>query len=388
MRQISIQYPDGKFHTVDVTRFYSVVRNNVESFVIEYDDLTINKRNYFSVLEKQNGVFVNKYLGGPDVYKDFYMKSRFCIKRIHKVQELPDKVMMGGMVVQNAPVNSAPKTTPQTAPQPVRGNKPKLTVYMAQYAPQEPFPYFIKADIAKDLGITDDARGYCPLTPINLRRLQDRYDITYEAFLLSPINYYYHPEDLGREIPPINVEVPGTTPATVPQTTPPTEKKKITVLYDVAKTLEHPYYISISASVSLGLTKGEKVGGFYHLTEEELGSLQARYDVSVVSQYLNVSAKKAPSTQPVTSTTELDEYEEKLIENLFDSLIDFEDYYKFFGFQDKRDAAPEEILNSPIMKELERILNKGVACGNHIAINLMDFLNGFKEELNQKKITK
>ena len=54
MRQILIQYPDGEFHTVNVTRFYSIVRNNEESFVVEYDDLTTNKRNYFSVLEKQS----------------------------------------------------------------------------------------------------------------------------------------------------------------------------------------------------------------------------------------------------------------------------------------------------------------------------------------------
>ena len=156
------------------------------------------------------------------------------------------------------------------------------------------------------------------------------------------------------------------------------EKKKITVLYDVAKTLEHPYYISISAAVSLGLNKGTSIGGFYHLTEEELGSLQAKYDVNVVTQYLNVNNKKVPTTQPSVSDKELDDYELRIIDDLYASLADFEDYYKFFGFQNMRDASPEEILNSSVMKELERILNKGKDCENYIAINLLEFLEGFK----------
>ena len=392
MRQILIQYPDGEFHTVNVTRFYSIVRNNEESFVVEYDDLTTNKRNYFSVLEKQNGVFVNKNLGEKSAYNEFYVKSRFCLKRIHDAEELPYKLMMGSMARVNTPIKNGTdtKTTTPVQQTPAKpGNRPKLTVYMAQHAPRQvKFPYFIKGDVAKSLGLTDEPRGYCPLTPINLRRLQDRYDIKYEAFLLSPFDFYYHPEDLGREIPPVNVENPISTPSTVPQTKPVTEKKKITVLYDVAKTLEHPYYISVSAAVSLGLNKGTNIGGFYHLTEEELGSLQVKYDVNVVTQYLNVNNNKVPTTQPFVSDKELDDYELRIIDDLYASLADFEDYYKFFGFQNMRDASPEEILNSSVMKELERILNKGKDCENYISIYLLEFLEGFKNELNQKKVLK
>lgn len=388
MRQISIQYPDGSFHKVDVTRFYSIMRNKEEVFVIEYDDLTVNKRNYFSVLEKQNDVFVNKDLGSAETYKDFYLRARFCIKRVRDVQELPERVMMRSVVQQNAPVNNGTQpqqqsqqpqrpTQPPTTPQNSNGNKPKLTVYVAQYAPQEPFPYFIKADVAVNLGYTEERRGYFPLVQEELTHILETYDVSYEGFLLSPINYYYHrPRDLGREVAQPTPQQP-TSP----------EKRKLTVLYDVAKTLEHPYYLSISAAESLGLTSGTRVGTFYHLTEEELENLIVTHDVNIVSQHLNVGRRTQESQTP-TVPEQLTEYELGLIDRLYDSIVDFEDYYKFFGFQDMRDSSPEDILSSPAMKELERVLNKGKECENSTAIQLLEFLDGFKEELNRKIVLK
>ena len=54
MKDVTIQYPDGKVHTVQVYRFYTVKYNGREEYVIEYDDLTDTLIDPFTNLPLKN----------------------------------------------------------------------------------------------------------------------------------------------------------------------------------------------------------------------------------------------------------------------------------------------------------------------------------------------
>ena len=64
--------------------------------------------------------------------------------------------------------------------------------------------------------------------------------------------------------------------------------------------------------------------------------------------------------------------------------MDFEDYYSFFGVEELRDAPVTQVLNSPRIIALTNLFNKGKESGNDLAINLAEFLEGFKKELQEK----
>ena len=44
-KKVTIQYPDGQYHTIDIYKFYKVKIAGKDEYVIEYDDLTYNVRN-------------------------------------------------------------------------------------------------------------------------------------------------------------------------------------------------------------------------------------------------------------------------------------------------------------------------------------------------------
>jgi hypothetical protein len=52
-------YPDGRYHTVNANRFYSVIYQGKETYVVDYDDLTANARNCFTILEKETPLQFN-----------------------------------------------------------------------------------------------------------------------------------------------------------------------------------------------------------------------------------------------------------------------------------------------------------------------------------------
>ena len=85
MRQFVIMYPDGKYHTVSAHRFYGVLYQGNITYVLEYDDLTANVRNCFSILDREGNTFVKKPLADRAAYSLFAAAIRFSRKRSYNL---------------------------------------------------------------------------------------------------------------------------------------------------------------------------------------------------------------------------------------------------------------------------------------------------------------
>ena len=55
----------------------------------------------------------------------------------------------------------------------------------------------------------------------------------------------------------------------------------------------------------------------------------------------------------------LNSKELETLDNLFDKLVDFEDYYSFFGIEDLRGSSVDKIFGSPRIVALSNLFNKG-----------------------------
>lgn len=513
MRNLTIQYPDGRYHSVNATRFFGILIDGKEQYILEYDDLTENARNCFTVLNREGNTFVKKPLGSQSAYALLAARIRFMPKRPYNLNLLPGKIGLCREAlnelnsatprVQQASAGSPPP--PPFAP-PVRNNnnqkqppaqaKPRLSIIVYEdIGPNHaPFPFYIKQSAAKSLGWGNSLDGYYHLTPAELDELRRNFEIKYERINLSPkkkivvykdvsdfrdVFPYYLDADTARSVGYSNIQAGyyhltqkqldelknkfdieyrerilslgvktkqvidvykdvssghdpfpyyldpyGNRPLTPGQleelkrkfevrireiylnkrsvfsNNNSVVKGPVMIYIDIASNHdEFPYYLDSLTAVALGFV--ESSDSYYHLTSEQLDKVKSMCEIRYMNVLLGfgpkenfptnrpkpvtpIPPKKGGNTNPPKQEIKLSEEEVKTLEDLFDRMMDFEDYYQFFGIEHLRGASAAEVVNSPRIVNLSVLFKKGAACGNEIAINLEEFLEGFKKSLKEK----
>lgn len=325
MKDISIQYPDGRFHTVSVYRFYSVMYNGREEYVIEYDDLSDNVRGCFSILGKENNIFVKRPLENSAAYRVFYNSIRFMYKKPQALYLLPNTINL---------CRSALEALVPFAP-PVQEVKPSVRTQVA-------------------------AAGSPPPPP---------------------------PGGGGGSNPPSgNPPMTSTANSTPNDERSPKKPDEVIVYEDISSIREDfPFYLTREVAARYGLKVDEKP--YYHLKKAEFDVISRYAIVKLEKRELAILPQKRKNVNkksPVNNIEPLNAKEIETLEGLFEGLMDFEDYYSFFGIEGLRNSSIDLVLNSPRIIALTKLFNKGIACGNDLAINLSEFMEGFLNDLKQK----
>ena len=301
MRQLVIQYPDGKYHTVNATKFYGVLVNGKEEYILEYDDLTTSKRNCFTLLDREGNKFVKRPLTSQAEYSVLAARIRFMKKKLYNLEVLPGKIMLC-----KAALEALKPYAPPVISQPV------------------------------------SASGSVQTPPHNLPD--------------KPVN----------------------------------KPDEVVVYEDISPTREQfPFYLNREDAVRCGLKTGDKE--YYHLKKEEFDVICRYAIVELKKSELNILPQKRKpvvKNNPVNVVEPLNSKEIETLESLFESLMSFEDYYSFFGIEELRNASVDLVLNSPRIIALTKLFDKGIECGNDLAINLSEFLEGFKKSIKEKSMKK
>lgn len=301
MRQLVIQYPDGKYHTVNATKFYGVLVNGKEEYILEYDDLTTSKRNCFTVLDREGNTLVKRPLANQAEYSVLAARIRFMKKKLYNLEILPGKIMLC-----KAALEALKPYAPPVLHQPVPASGSNQTP-----PPSEP---------------------------------------------KKPVN----------------------------------KPEEVVVYEDISQTREQfPFYLNREDALRCSLKIGDKE--YYHLKKEEFDVICRYAIVQLEKRELAIlPQKRKPITKnnPVNVVEPLNAKEIETLESLFEGLMSFEDYYSFFGIEELRNASIDLIFNSPRIIALTKLFNKGVECGNDLAINLSEFLEGFKKSLKEKLMKK
>ncbi len=479
MRQLVIQYPDGKYHTIQAYRFYGVLVNGKEEYVLEYDDLTENHRNCFTVLDKEGNTFVKKPLPSREDYLLFASRIRFTNKKLYNLDILPGRIGLCNAALQvlnGQQYNYGLQAVASPASPPPGGgggpSDPKITiiVYRDVAINHDSFPYYLDAKTAGRLGLSKAAGGYYHLTRKELDNLKKKYIIEYKDVVLglgpievekegSPkvqvqprrliiiyvdvatnhdtfpyyldantakalgfkniVNGYYHlnPKEVeeiknnfdiqyknetlgfGPVINPRkneirNIYTGGTgvpTPPSGPTGSSNNSNDKIIVVYeDIAPIREeYPFYIDKHTANTIGL---KTTFEYYHLRTQELDVIKRYATVKFEQRYLAILdqglSRKIQNRVVNTEPVKLTNSEEAELERLFDNLMNFEDYFSFFGIEELRNVPVARILSCKRIVELTELFKKGIACNNEIAINLAEFLEGFKKSLKDDELIK
>lgn len=369
MKDVTIQFPDGKFHTVQVYRFYTVKYNGREEYVIEYDDLTDNTKGCFSILDKEEKTFVRRLLKDAAFYKVFYNSIRFAYKKNLVLSALPETIYLSN----SALVELEQRNAEQLVNKNKRATR-QLVVYKDAGSNPDVSPYYLDKETSKSFGFI--CKGpYYHLSYELYSRIKGVFDVVEKS------------EDLGIS----SNAVGGKTNTSAAQPSKGIKKaiENIVIYEDVSPIREDfPYYISRFNAQRYGLKVGDKQ--YYHLRKEEFDVIN-RYakvhiekkQLLIIPQLVNGSARNNKPEEVV----ELNSKELETLDNLFEKLVDFEDYYSFFGIEDLRGSSVDKIFGSPRIIALSNLFNKGKECGNELAINLLEFLEGFRNDLikNTKK---
>ena len=446
MKSLRIQYPDGKIHSIAARNFYSVRKNGKDVFVLEYEDYTTNVRNCFSVLEQENGIFVNKPLASSTAYMLFSQSVRFHRKKLYNLDLLPEEICLCSEALLKLGIKPD-RSEGVNPPVPIQEARSQLVVFR-DISPNYPsFPYFLNAQAAKVLGFSD-LDNYYNLTPKQLKDLSKDYDISYIDSYITPMELNLVPNEslLGE----------GVVPPCAPKESV-DDRSSITIYEDTAEEKgKSPYYIDMTVAINVGFAEAKDVSGYYRLTLEELDNLEKNYNVKyekiVMSHpkkrimvlqdispkrdrfpyYLDYFVAKplgfnvAPSqyyqltpdelenlkkkydvvivprmlvlnkgngigrnnSKPKLNTGKLNEREIAELDRFFEAICDFEDFYQYFGFDNLREASKEQILFSERMRYLDNLFSRGANEGNPIAINLLEFLEEFKRTLEEKEMSK
>ena len=301
MRQLVIQYPDGKYHTVNATKFYGVLVNGKEEYILEYDDLTTSKRNCFTLLDREGNKFVKRPLTSQAEYSVLAARIRFMKKKLYNLELLPGKIMLCKAALEALKPSASPVIS-----QPV------------------------------------SASGSVQTPPPNLPD--------------KPVN----------------------------------KPDEVVVYEDISPTREQfPFYLNREDAVRCGLKIGDKE--YYHLKKEEFDVICRYAIVELKKSELNILPQKRKpvvKNNIVNVVEPLNSKEIETLESLFESLMSFEDYYSFFGIEELRNASVDLVLNSPRIIALTKLFDKGIECGNDLAINLSEFLEGFKKSIKEKSMKK
>ena len=480
-KKVTIQYPDGQYHTIDIYKFYKVKIAGKDEYVIEYDDLTYNVRNCFSVLELENNVFVKKPLGSDEAYKDFYSMLLFAFKRNVDFSLLPDSInlcskakeflqsadlsdskikisleeivickdigsnhdsftyYLEGSTAENLGFVKNLEGHYHLNPSQLEmiknefeiiykyvdlGRRATIDIYQDVSFYKNKFPYYIKASVARKLGLSNIVSGYYHLKLADLEHIKSLYNVEYKDVVLSldvktkkKIKVY---EDISeyREYFPYYLDdatatALGLTNATgyyhlssellerlksdfdiefvslvlnlgidyymVDRNNLEKERdiRSLLVIHDTSFAHEnHPYYLERATAISIGKYTNST---FYHLSPAELDSLRAKYDVHVDGRriaILDQSTSRNGEGKLVLTEDEL-----AILDGFVNKLADFKDYYQFFGLEHLRNLPALEILNSQEVIDLTTLFNKGAAIGDVVAINLLSFMDEFKVSL-------
>ena len=374
MKDISIQYPDGRFHTVSVYRFYSVMYNGREEYVIEYDDLSDNVRGCFAILDKENNIFVKRPLENSAAYRVFYNSIRFMYKKPQALYLLPNTINL----CRSALEALVPFAPPVQEVAPVRTQTRRQVIVFVDVSPNhDAYPYYIDQATARALGFMCSG-PYYHLNPSLMESLRRAFDVVEQTIQLNLVM-----ENKPGKKPAAQAAAAGSPPPPPPGgggggNNPPGGNPPSTVTATAIPPKKQP------------LRRPEEV-----VVYEDISPIrEAEFDV--ISRYAIVKLekrelailpqKKRPAgKKPVVNKVEpLNAKEIDTLEALFEGLMDFEDYYSFFGIEELRNASVDLVLNSPRIIALTKLFNKGVACGNDLAINLSEFMEGFLNELRQK----
>lgn len=357
-RDIVIQYPDGKMHTIRAFKFYSVLLHGKEEFVLEYDDLTDNMRNCFTILDIENNVFVKRPLESQQAYKYFYDSIKFMFKKPYELSELPNTINLC-----NKYLNALRKFQQQS------NSKRKILIHRDIHPNHDVYPYYLDKKTSAEINIYCDSE-YLHLSPKLFNNIIKKYDVELKEESLG----------LGKVNDPIQKTQTQKTNKHSENISyqQRLNNKQILVIEDVSPIREeHPFYIDRSVTPLFGND------GYYHLTAFELQDLKNNFEVIIKKRKLNILKQTIVENKPKVNAT-LTEEEIKILDALYDRLMDFEDYYTFFDIEELRNSTSQEILNSEKIVKLTILLKKGQNCNNDIAVNLLEFLEGFKEELKQK----
>lgn len=301
MRQLVIQYPDGKYHTVNATKFYGVLVNGKEEYILEYDDLTTSKRNCFILLDREGNKFVKRPLTSQAEYSVLAARIRFMKKKLYNLEVLPGKIML-----------------------------------------------------CKDA--LEALKPYAP--PV----------------ISQPVSASGSVQTSSPNLPNKTVNKPD----------------EVVVYEDISPTREQfPFYLNREDAVRCGLKIGDKE--YYHLKKEEFDVICRYAIVELKKSELNILPQKRKpvvKNNLVNVVEPLNSKEIETLESLFESLMSFEDYYSFFGIEELRNASVDLVLNSPRIIALTKLFDKGIECGNDLAINLSEFLEGFKKSIKEKSMKK
>lgn len=403
MKDISIQYPDGRFHTVSVYRFYSVMYNGREEYVIEYDDLSDNVRGCFAILDKENNIFVKRPLENSAAYRVFYNSIRFMYKKPQALYLLPNTINL----CRSALEALVPFAPPVQEVAPVRTQTRRQVIVFVDVSPNhDAYPYYIDQATARALGFMCSG-PYYHLNPSLMESLRRAFDVVEQTIQLNLVmenkpgkKPAAQAAAAGSPPPPPpggggggNNPPGGNPPSTVtataipPKKQPPRRPEEVVVYEDISPIREEfPFYLSIKDAKRFGL-KVDESKPYYHLNKAEFDVISRYAIVKLEKRELAIlPQKKRPAgKKPVVNKVEpLNAKEIETLEGLFEGLMDFEDYYSFFGIEELRNASVDLVLNSPRIIALTKLFNKGVACGNDLAINLSEFMEGFLNELRQK----
>ena len=66
------------------------------------------------------------------------------------------------------------------------------------------------------------------------------------------------------------------------------------------------------------------------------------------------------------------------LDNFFEAICDFEDFYQYFGFESLREASKEQILFSERMRYLENLFNLPNGIMYNLLLGSIEFTNGCK----------
>lgn len=392
MRRLLIMYPDGKYHTVNAHRFYGVLFQGNITYVLEYDDLTDNVRNRFNILDREGNTFVNKPFVDQAAYSLFASAVRFSRKRSYHLNVLPGKIELckEALLALN-PLYSSLQTVQPVSVQP----KKELIVYKDIGSNHDKFPFYVDRDTALFLGFScDDLYYHLDLNLLdtikreyyvrerveyfNFGRVEDGYSLA-GSFVdgenskntseISERDIFSSSSSITNSFSSFNVSG---------------DSDNVIIYEDVSPIRENfPFYVTRENAKKLGLVVDSK--DYYHLEKEEFEVIYRFSFVEIIPTELAILPQKNKNiSRSVVKSGNLTPKEIETIENLFDGLMDFEDYYSFFGMEALRNVSPKQVLSSPRMIALTNLFQKGKECGNDLAINLMEFLDGFRNDLIQK----
>lgn len=408
MRQLLIMYPDGRYHTVNANRFYSVIYQGKETYVVDYDDLTANARNCFTILEKEGNTFVKKPLKNQEEYAAFLSETLYASKRTYDLNVLPGKI---GLCKEALALLKPVAPPVQNGRKPVQSSKKRqIIIYRDISQNHDDFPYYIDRANARLLGFMCNGPYYHISSTLleSLRRVFDVVEQDVELNLVAVNSTGKKPTvQVAAGSPPVPPVPPSgeskngnnnpplvTATASSEPPKSPSRKPEVVVVYEDISPIreEFPFYLTQYDAKRFGLKVAEEKQ-YYHLKKAEFDVI-SRYaiinlekkELAILPQKNRRNVGRSNPVKPVepAKTVQLNPKELETLDNLFDSLMDFEDYYSFFGIEELREAAPEQVLSSPRIIALTNLFNKGKECGNDIAINLVEFLDGFIKDLKQK----